>query len=198
VGGVTRAPIDEDDLDARVFINDEVDFVATARWFEDLTGDPHPDDAASTAMLLVLAGGYLALAGQHEAALQRYQQAVADGGVCTPDARCSLLAGLLEVGRDDEAAVLAAEIKRDRLPDPEVYQYVGEAYETRGDLATATHWFTAGLVRFLHDDDVADFAVELLATGRRRVRRAQGFPMDEYDELAEEMHEAHYEDVELD
>jgi hypothetical protein len=138
------------------------------------------------------------LAGQHEAALERYQRAVADGGECTPDARCSLLAGLLEVGRTDEAAALAAEIKAARLPDPDVYLYVGETYETREDLATATQWFTAGLVRFLHDDDVDDFAVEQLAVGRSRVREAQGFPMDDYDELAEEMFQAHYDDAELD
>jgi tetratricopeptide (TPR) repeat protein len=181
-----------------VFADDEVDFVATAHWFEGLAADPHPDDDVSAAMLLVVAGDYLAMAGQHDAALVLFQRAVADGGECTPDARCSLLSGLLEVGREDDAAALAAEIKAARLPDPEVYHHVGNTYETRGDLAAATTWFTAGLVRFLHDDGVDDFAVEQLAVGRSRVREAQGFPMDEYDELAEEMHEAHYEDLELD
>jgi hypothetical protein len=198
VDGVTRGPIDEDDLDARVFTDDEVDFVATAQWFEDLAGDPHPDDAASTAMLLVVAGDHLAMAGQHEAALERYQRAVADGGECTPDARCSLLAGLFEVGRGAEASALAAEIRAARLPDPWVYHHVGETYETRGDVAAATTWFTAGLLRFLHDDDVDDLAVESLAGARSRVRGAQGFPMDEYDELAEEMLEVRLDDLDDD
>jgi hypothetical protein len=194
VAGVTRASIDMEDLDARVFAEGEVDLVATARWFEDLAGDPHPDDEVSAAMLLLVAGDYRAMAGEHEAALALFQRAVADGGACTPDARCSLLSGLLEIGRTDEAAALAAEIKAARLPDPDVYLHVGETYETRGDLAAATTWFTAGLVRFLHDDGVDDFSVEQLAVGRSRVRGAQGFPMDEYDELAEEMLEARLED----
>jgi hypothetical protein len=127
-----------------------------------------------------------------------FERAVADGGECTPDARCSLLSGLLEVGRTDDAAALAAEIKAARLADPDVYHHVGETYETRGDLAAATTWFTAGLMRFLHDDEVDDFAVEMLARGRKRVREAQGFPMDDYDELAEEMFEMRLEDAELD
>jgi hypothetical protein len=198
VGGVTRAPINRYDIDERVFTEGDVDLVATARWFEDLVADPHPDDEVSTALLLLIAGDYQAMAGQHEAALVLFQRAVADGGECTPDARCSLLSGLLEVGRSEDAAVLAAEIKRDRLPDPDVYLHVGETYETRGDLAAATSWFTAGLVRFLHDDDVSDFAVETLAGSRSRVREAQGFPMDDYDELAEEMLEARLEDADLD
>jgi hypothetical protein len=195
VGGVTRGPIHSYDIDERVFAEGEVDLVATARWFEDLAADPHPDDEVSTAMLLVVAGDYRAMAEQHEAALDLFQRAVADGGECTPDARCSLLSGLLEVGRNDDAAALAAEIKAARLPDPDVYHYIGETYEMRGDLAAATTWFTAGLVRFLHDDDVSDFAVETLAGSRSRVREAQGFPMDEYDELADEMLEARLDDT---
>ena len=198
MGGVTRGPIDRYDIDERVFAEGEVDFVATARWFVDLAADPHPDDEVSTAMLLLVSGDYQAMAEQHEAALDLFRRAVADGGPCTPDARCSLLSGLLAVGRAEEAASLAAEIKSARLPDPDVYHHVGETYEDRGDLATATMWFTAGLVRFLNDDDVSDFAVETLAGSRSRVREAQGFPMDEYDELAEDLREARFENADLD
>jgi hypothetical protein len=179
---MARPPLLEDDLDRRVMgPGRKPDLAATAAWFEDLAGDPHPDDVPSVAELLVVAGEYWSLAGDAVRALDLFRRAVEDGGVTQPDARCHLLGGLLALDRRDEATRLAAEIKAARLPDPEVYAYVGEAYEWHDDLPAATQWFTAGMLRAMRDGAPQWMVVHLMR-GRARVREAQGFPPDEYDE----------------
>ena len=73
-----------------------------------------------------------------------------------------------------------------------MYLYVGELFEMRDDLATATKWFTTGAMRAMRDDDVPLSEVAILLTSRRRVRLAQGFTEDDYDILADELHAQTY------
>jgi tetratricopeptide (TPR) repeat protein len=179
---MTRPPLREDDLDRRVpGPGGKPDLAATAAWFEELAADPNPDDAPSVAELLLVAGEYWSLAGDATRALDLFRRAVSDGGATQPDARCHLLGGLLALDLDDEAAAVAADIKAARLSDPEVYAYVAEAYEWHGDLPAATQWFTTGMLRGMRDG-APQWAVVHLMRGRARVRQAQGFPPDEYDE----------------
>jgi lipopolysaccharide biosynthesis regulator YciM len=182
---MTRAPLTMDDLERRVMLpNGKPDLPGTAVWFEQLAADPQPDDEMSAAQLLVIAGDFWALADDQDRALVVLRRAVTDGGECVPDVRCSLLTGLLRAGHQHEAAELEAELRAARLRSPLVYEYVGEAYEEHGDLATATRWLTTGLLRAIRDDDVPDHEVQLLMQSRSRVRAAQGLPPDDFDEAA--------------
>lgn len=181
---MARDAITADAVHRHLSSSERGDLPATAQWFEELAADPQPDDEASAAQLLVMAGELWALDEDHDRALDLYRRAVADGGACTPDARCALLDGLLKVGAVDEAARLAGQIKAERPRDPQVYVYVGEAYEAHGDLAQAIQWFTSGMFRTMRDEDCPDQDVQVLRMARLRARQAAGFPPDDFDRLA--------------
>lgn len=149
----------------------------------------HPDDEWLTpAVLLVHAGGVLGLAGDHEAALVLFQRAVAAEGHAPPDIRCYLHHGLLKVGDTGGARRLAEEVRRSRPTDPDVYLLIGENYELADDLAEANRWLTMGMLRATRDPTdrnvVAERSRTMLVNARRRVRRALGFPPDDYDAIA--------------
>lgn len=168
-----RGPLTEGDLEA-IQPPDVVE-----RW----AAEPHPDDEVSVGDILVHASESARYAGDLERSVDLARRAVATGDPVVPDTRCYLLHGLLETGRDEEAAELAQELRRIRPVDPDVCELVGESYELTGHPDDAIRWFTRGLVR-AERDDLPGF--EQLAIGRARVRQAQGFAPDDYDELANE------------
>ena len=148
--------------------------------------DPHQDDEVSPADLLSAAGWHLIQAGDTEAALAAYRQAVDAEGTTTPDVRCLLHTALLEAGRPDEARQIADDLRhsRPRLGDVAA---MAESFELVGDLEQAHRWVEMGVNRLELDapEDVEDddFAVITLLNIRRQVRRRLGYPPDELDEL---------------
>lgn len=101
-----------------------------------------------------------------------------------PDPRCYLAGWLLDHGDEDAGRLLAAQIQAERPDDADVYEFVGEAFESIDDLAEATRWFTTGALRLLSDEDSGlGYDEARLLQGRRRVRLAQGFTEDDYDRL---------------
>lgn len=177
---MTREPISRDAFEAVEAETDNHEGIAAI--YEEWARDPHTDDEVNRGQLLVAAGEYREYAGELDAALSLIREAVATGGTVPPDARCYLVHALLRVGLDEEAGTLARAIRADHPTDPDVYEFTGEAFEAAEKMAEAVSWFTAGVLRAIDAQD--PIAVRNLAGARWRVRRAQGFPADEYDEIA--------------
>jgi len=163
---------------------------AHRRAAETLTGwaqEPNGDDDVTPADLLSAAAWHLQQAGDSDAALGLYRQAVAAGGTTSLDARCLLHAALLEAGLSEEAQQVADEIRRSRPPISEVTS-MAENFEEAGDLDQAHRWVVMGVNRLDLDDGTEpadDFDTEYLLSARLRIRRAIGFPPDDLDRTAE-------------
>jgi len=179
---MARRPVTEDDLE-RAPQTPEA-HAQYASQLESWARAPHPNDEVLQADLLVAAGDHWSYAGDHDRALACFIEAVETGEPMAPDARAYLLQGLYDAGHDEEAERLLEALRAERPRDPRLYVLVGETLELRGDLPRATRWFTTGLLRAERDEAVADVDVDLLMLARARVRAAQGFDLDEYDELA--------------
>jgi len=153
-----------------------------AAWAEEV--HPEDDEEVSPALLLVKAGEALSMAGDHGTALEFFRRAVVAEGDVPPDVRCYLHHELLQVGDVEGAREVADDVRHSKPADPDVYVFIGEDYELIGNLAEANRWLNLGLSRVLSQtegEDVDRDAVFLLAA-RRRVRRALGFPPDEFDD----------------
>lgn len=181
-----RGPLTHDDIELRLeqVSGGSDGYRAAAADYESWAAQPHPDDEATVAALLVSAGEALEFAGDREGALDCFQRAVADGGEVPPDVRCYVIGGLMNLDRFEEADAAAAALMRSRPRDPFVYEYVGEQYESVDRLDEANRWMTAGVVRLLGAEDVPEYLVLMLMRSRRRVRHAIGFDEDEYDVFA--------------
>jgi hypothetical protein len=167
---------------------------AAAARLEELADQPALHSAEVTrASLLVDAGEQHGLAGDWEAAIRCYRQAIAGsdqpaGQAAGPqglDPRVWLHDALLRTGQLDEAAALLRDLKTSRSKDPDLYAAVAESLEAQGLLADAHTWFTMGYHRCQHAQ-VPDFMMDLLLVGRRRLRARLGYPVDDLDTLAEQ------------
>lgn len=143
---------------------------------------PHERDEVSSADLLVSAGEQFALAEDHAGALEAYRCALECGVATSPDARGFMVQALLDQGHTREAEELSEELRRARPATTETYHLVGEAWEAAGDLDRANRWLIRGVMLAERQGAQIDWAMLLL--GRLRVRRALGFPPDDYDEAA--------------
>ncbi|MCN9244582.1 SEC-C domain-containing protein [Streptomyces sp. RY43-2] len=140
-------------------------------------------------------------AGRPERALALYERLLGPGGggVQEPDLVDAFRIGALwDAGREGDARA-AAEAFRKRHPrDPAAWNVVAEAFEDAGETATAAEWYTAGVTHGLGAGTpvTADaveaardgFDLETLVLGRHRVRRLLGFPHDDWDDTADELH----------
>ena len=143
---------------------------------------PHERDEVPGADLLVGAGEQFALAEDHASALDAYRRAARCEEVTSPDARGFVVQALLDLGRPAEAEQVSEELRRSRPSTAATYHLVGEAWEAAGKLDEANRWLTRGALLAEQQDAQMDWAILLI--GRLRVRRALGFPPDDYDEAA--------------
>lgn len=143
---------------------------------------PHERDEVPVADLLVGAGEQFALAEEYASALEAYLRAAERPEVTSPDARGFVVQALLDLGRTSEAEQAAEELRRSRPNTAATYHLVGEAWEAAGRLEEANRWLTRGALLAERQDAQMDWAMLLI--GRLRVRRALGFPPDDYDEAA--------------
>jgi len=154
--------------------------------------------ASGRAELLAMQAEFLAQDGQLEEARTVLTEALEDGGWTTMHPKIGLLEIALAQGDEAEADALLADLLvlyRDGQIEPDACVDVGEALEETGRLKQAHRWFTMPL-RELDAEELEseDF---LLLSGRYRVRRALGLPMDLFDEETDAMREE-YEEDELD
>lgn len=179
-----QVPRDDSELDELVYATQRKSGPeAAAEVLRELLDEDQIPGGSSRAAMLVALGEQLESAGDLAGALSSTRLAVEDGGPVPPDARCYLHNVLLHAGEVDEAAVLADQLMKERSHDPFLYEFVGEGYELADDVAAATRWFTAGMLRCMRHDEVGAAGVMALMQARRRVREAQGFDEDNYDLL---------------
>jgi len=141
-----------------------------------------------------------AMAGEHERAVLLFEQAVADGGDTTINARAALIGALLAAGQHDRVDGLLAELLRDVRAGRAkgvVHEYVAEELEHAGRLKESLRWFSMS-VKHLDDPDVVslleleDLTLAEIGSlaGRARVRKTLGMLPDYLDDLSAEFRAA--------
>ena len=145
-----------------------------------------PGEIGRAEFLTALAGE-LNLVEDHEGAREASIAAIEDGGPTELDPRCGLLMNELDAGEDERADdVLKDLLGRARtgaLGSVECESIAG-SLERAGRLRQALRWFTLPLLE-VHPADIEDVDVPALS-GRYRVRRELGLPLDMYDHAREE------------
>jgi hypothetical protein len=133
----------------------------------------------SRAAILALAAEEWRQAGQPATALDRYQQALDDGGEVAVDPRAGIVDTLFELERPDEARQMINVIRGSDVIDPLTSLSVAETLAAYGDLAGAHQWATEGVRAGSLEEDTRD---ALLRT-RYRIRVDLGLPEDDLDAL---------------
>lgn len=141
-------------------------------------------------------------AGEHERALAVYQRLLdpESGGCREPDVVDAWRINTLwDAGREEEARAAAASFRGRHPRDATAWSLVAEVFEAANDMVTAAEWYTTGVTHALGvgapvtADVVGDsrdsFGLEELLIGRHRVRRLLGEPHDDWDDVADELHE---------
>jgi tetratricopeptide (TPR) repeat protein len=151
--------------------------------------------ASGRAELLTMQAEFLAQDRQLDEARTAFAAALEDGGWTTLHPKVGLAVLALEQGDEAEADALLAELLtlyRDDQLDPDACAEVGEALEKAGRLKQAHRWFTMPL-RELDAEELEEGDLSLLS-GRYRVRRALGLPMDVFDEETDALREEYEDD----
>lgn len=89
--------------------------------------------------------------GQLERAIGTVDEAIAAGSDSPGYGQTSVVGWLLALGRDDEAAELAASVVAEDPGDPGLYLNLGQAYAEIGRHENALDWFTEGVRRALKE-----------------------------------------------
>jgi tetratricopeptide (TPR) repeat protein len=140
------------------------------------------------------------MAGEHARALRFLEEAVADGGETTINAKAALIGALLEAEQHDRVDGLLAELLRDVRAGRAtgvVHEYVAEELEHAGRLKEALQWFGISVKHLDDPDVVAILELEDLTlaeigslAGRARVRKTLGMVPDYLDDLSAEVRAA--------
>jgi hypothetical protein len=160
----------------------------------------HPEDREE---LLLEAADAWNEAGEYDSALALYERLLDSGGdraAEEPDLVDSYrISTLWDAGRDEEARAAAAAFRRRHPRHAGAWNFVAEAFETQDGTAAAAEWYTAGVTHALGagsavtvdvvEAHVQGFDVETLLIGRHRVRRLLGEPHDDWDDVADALHE---------
>lgn len=159
----------------------------------------HPEDREE---LLLQAADAWSEAAEYDRAITVYERLLdAESGGCTePDLVDAFRIGTLwEAGREAEARAAARAFRRRHPRHAGAWNFAAEAIEAFDAAATAAEWFTAGAIHVLGagapvtvdgvEADPQHYDVEMLLIGRHRVRRLLGEPHDDWDEVADALHE---------
>ncbi|MFJ8001836.1 SEC-C domain-containing protein [Streptomyces sp. NPDC096310] len=148
--------------------------------------------------LLHDAAGEWSEAGEYGRAVALYERLLAEGPAAPELTEAFRISALWDAGRETEARAAAALLRRSRIEDAGAWNVVAELFEAKGEYRVAAEWFTAGITQALGATtplaSAADLVtgeddVDMLVTGRHRVRRRLGEPHDDGDELAHELHQ---------
>ena len=128
------------------------------------------------------AGEQWLLADDPAAAVEQFQQAIADAGPTFDDPRVPLARAMFGLGRTDDADALLRELRdSDARSTPRTCDLVAELLTEQGDLPTALDWATAGVEACLRGEDRDE--LQLLLRLRYRLRVDLGLPEDDYDKM---------------
>jgi hypothetical protein len=141
-------------------------------------------------------------AGEHDRSLALYERLLdpESGGCQEADVIDAWrIDTLWEAGREEEARAAAAAFRARHPRDAAAWSLVAEVFESVNETTTAAEWYTAGVTHVLGagapvtadlvDQSHHSFGLEELLIGRHRVRRLLGEPHDDWDDVADELHE---------
>ncbi|WP_149824249.1 SEC-C domain-containing protein [Streptomyces tailanensis] len=160
----------------------------------------HPEEREE---LLLEAADAWSDAGEYDRAVAVYERMLdADtAGSCSePDLVDAYRIGVLwDAGRHEDAGAAAAAFRRRHPRHAGAWNFVAETFEAGDETSTAAEWFTAGITHALGasaavtvetvEADPHHYDVEMLVIGRHRVRRLLGEPHDDWDDVADVLHE---------
>lgn len=161
--------------------------------------EQHPEDREE---LLMEAADAWGDSGEHDRAIAVYERLLdPDSGGCSdPDLVDAFRIGTLwDAGRDEEARSAAVAFRRRHPRHAGAWNFVAEAFEAFDGAAVAAEWYTVGVTHTLGagapvtvdavEADPQYYDLEMLVIGRHRVRRLLGEPHDDWDEVADVLHE---------
>ncbi|MGW0827294.1 SEC-C domain-containing protein [Streptomyces sp. NPDC002845] len=161
--------------------------------------EEHPEDREE---LLLEAADEWSDVGEYDRALALYDRLLnSEGGGCEePDLVDAFRIDVLwDAGREEEARAAATAFRKRHPRHAGAWNFVAEAFEAREERATASECFTAGVTHALGagmpvtvdtvEADPYHYDIEMLVIGRHRVRRLLGEPHDDWDEVADALHE---------
>ncbi|MFJ8488524.1 SEC-C domain-containing protein [Streptomyces sp. NPDC094038] len=159
----------------------------------------HPEDREE---LLREAADAWRDAGEDERALAVYERLLdpESGGCGEPDeVDAWRISTLWDLGREEDARAAAASFRERHPRDASAWSLVAETFESANERVTAAEWYTAGVTHALGagalvtaevvGDFRDSFGLEELLIGRHRVRRLLGEGHDDWDDVADELHE---------
>jgi hypothetical protein len=176
------------------------DHNAAAERMARLAANGEQTEAMPRAEAFVRAGEQWLLADNPSAAADGFRRAIADGGPVDVDPRAPLCRALFQLGKDDEAYAIIAELESAGRTDPQVCDTITELLLEQSDLTAALEWATAGVELILQgagagrsSDGSADadgragtetyVGLEGLLRLRYRIRNDLRLPEDEYDRM---------------
>ncbi|MFG2379015.1 SEC-C metal-binding domain-containing protein [Streptomyces sp. NPDC048504] len=175
-----------------------VDHAKAAQEYEELVAQ-YPEDREE---LLLEAADAWRDAGEYDRALGLYERLLdlESGGCREPDmVDAWRINALWDAGREEETRSAAAAFRKRHPKDAGAWSLVAGVFEAGDDPTTAAEWYTAGVTHALGvgtqvtadvvEDSADSFGLEELVIGRHRVRRQLGEPHDDWDDLADELHE---------
>ncbi|MEV5435923.1 SEC-C metal-binding domain-containing protein [Streptomyces sp. NPDC052682] len=166
---------------------ENVDHTAEAARLERTAG-LYPEDAEA---LLLRAAAHLELAGDRPAATALYDRLLSS----TADldhphlVRALKASNLWEYGHEAEARAIIEGIRTAAPRDAAAWVIVAESLESHDELESAHETFTEAVRLLLTDVPEPPYATHPLLFGRHRVRRMLGVPHDEWDALADSVHD---------
>ncbi len=174
------------------------DHARAAQECEELA-EQYPEDREE---LLMEAADAWSDAGEYDRALALYERLLdpRNEGCAEPDLVDAFrISTLWDAGRDEEARAEAAAFRKRHSRHAGAWNFLAEAIEARDETATAAEWFTAGVTHVLGASATVTvdsveahphhYDIEMLVIGRHRVRRLLGEPHDDWDEVADALHE---------
>ncbi|MDX2935175.1 SEC-C metal-binding domain-containing protein [Streptomyces ipomoeae] len=175
------------------------DHAKVAQECEELA-ERHPEEREE---LLLEAADAWSDAGEYDRAIALYERlldAETAGNCSEPDLVDAYRIGVLwDAGRSEDARAAAAAFRRRHPRDAGAWNFVAEAFEAADETVTAAEWFTAGIAHALGastpvtvdtvEADPHHYDIETLVIGRHRVRRLLGESHDDWDEVADVLHE---------
>lgn len=161
--------------------------------------EQYPEDREQ---LLMEAADAWSDAGEYNRALALYERLLdPEGEGCAePDLVDAFRIGTLwDAGREEEARAASTAFRKRHPRDAGAWNFVAEAFEERDETTTAAECYTAGVTHALGtgtpvtvdtvEADPHHYDVEMLVIGRHRVRRLLGEPHDDWDDVADALHE---------
>lgn len=150
--------------------------------------DPHPEDDVSPRELVAMAGNLRGAGGDADGGVELLRRALLTEGEAWADPRGDLHHLLVAAGRDEEAAAVAQELRRERPTPAQALREVALTLWDRGRLEEAHRWATLAASRVLRESEDgstppgADVLPGLLAD-RAEIRAELDLPADELDEM---------------